>query len=149
MSWSVVTHLHRERSTDWYWGLGALAVAGAGFAIFIGNFLFAVIIIIAAASIGMLAARGPREHAIRIDDRGISIDGTRYTYSAVHSFWVEHDAQFPALFITLRGIIAPHVSLLLDSAEQGEAVRAHLLNHVREEEQGPHLGESLAALVGL
>ena len=63
ISWSVDTHEHRDHSTDWYWGLGLLAIAGAGLALFFGNLLFAVIIVMAAGSIGVLALRGPPARA--------------------------------------------------------------------------------------
>ncbi len=149
MEWSTTTHEHYERSTDWYWGLGIIALVGSGAAIFFGNFLFAVIILIGTFSVGFLAARGPREHTMRIDDRGISVDGTRYPYSAVHSFFVEHDMENPRLFMTMRGALSPHFSLVLDSAQQGNDVRAHLKQHIEEVEQGPHAGEHLARILGL
>ncbi len=149
MEWSVTTHEHRERSTDWYWGLGVIALAGGVAAVFFGNFLFAVIIAIGALSIGFLAARGPREHSVHIDDRGLSVDGTRYPYSAIHTFWVEHDSENPRLFMTMRGVLAPHFSLILDSAQQGADVREHLKTRVQEEEQGPHVGEHVAEIFGL
>ena len=149
LEWSVVTHEHHERSTDWYWTLGVGALAACGISIFFGNFLFAVIIALGALSIGYLAARGPREHMVRIDDRGLSIDGTRFPFSAIHSYWVEHDTAYPRLFMTMRGVLSPHFSLTLDDQTQGEVVRAHLKQHVSEEEQGPHVGEHLAAIFGL
>jgi hypothetical protein len=147
--WSVTTHEHRERSTDWYWGLGVLALAGAAASIFFGNVLLAVIIAIGSISIGYLAARGPREHLIRIDARGLSVDGTRYKWDSVMSFWIERDAEQPRLFFTMRGLIMPYVSFELDDRAQGEAVHAHLRKHVEEVEQGPHLGEHLAEIFGL
>lgn len=149
MSWSVMTHQHRERSTDWYWGLGVLALAGAAAAIFFGNVLFAIIIVMGASSIGFLAARGPREHAIKMDDRGLSVDGTRYPWTAVHSFWVEHDEETPYLFITMRGAFSPRIMVELDSRQQGDDVREHLRQRVAQEEQGPHIGERLANIFGL
>lgn len=149
MVWSVVTHEHRERSTDWYWTLAVLALAGIGASIFFSNILLAVIIALGAGSIGYLAARGPREHQVRIDSRGVSIDGTRYPWSAVHSFWVEHESDSPRLFITMRGVLQPQVSLVLDSRAQGDEVRAHLKRFVEEEEQSAHIGERLVEIFGL
>lgn len=149
MVWTVTTHEHRDRSVDWYWALGVIAIAGAVVSVFMGNILLAVIIVLGVGSIGYLAARGPREHVVKIDNRGISIDGSRYAYSAINSFWVEHEVEQPQLFMTLRGIVTPHFSLTLDSEAQGDAVRRHLARHVEEEEQGPHLGEHLAKIFGL
>ena len=149
MSWTVISHEHHERSADWYWTLGVGALAVIVISIFFGNLLFAVVIALGSASIGFLAARGPREHTVYIDNRGLSIDGTRYPFSAIHSFWVEHEAEDPRLFMTMRGVLAPHFSLELDDQSQAEVVRTHLKQHVAEEEQGPHVGEHLAQIFGL
>ena len=149
MVWSITTHVHRERNVDWYWALGVIAVAGILVSVFFSNVLLAVIIALGAISIGFLAARGPREHMVKIDDRGVSIDGTRYPFANIYSFWVEHEQESPHLFITMRGILTPHLSLMLDSEAQGAAVREHLQSRVKEEEQGPHLGERLSEIFGL
>jgi len=149
MVWSVTTHEHRERTVDWYWALGVIAVAGAALSVFFGNILFAVVLVLGAVSIGYLAARGPREHTVKIDNRGITIDDTRYPFASVYSFWVEHEQERPHLFLTMRGLLNPHLSLMLDSEAQGNAVREHLLSHIKEEEQGPHVGEHLAEMFGL
>lgn len=149
MVWAVTTHEHKNRSVDWYWALGVIALAGAVVSIFLDNLLLAIIIALGSGSIGFLAARGPREHLFKIDERGVSIDGSRYAYSSIHSFWVEHDSAAPRLFLTMRGVALSHFSLVLDSEAQGRAVREHLVNHIKEEEQGPHLGEHLAEIFGL
>ncbi len=149
MVWSVTTHEHHERSTDWYWALGVMALTGVVLSVFLGNLLFAIVIVLGAGSIGFLAARGPREHLFKIDERGITIDGSRYPYTSIDTFWVEHDTDYPHLFMTLRGVLTQHFSLVLDSEAQGIAVREHLKKHVTEEEQGPHLGEHLAEIFGL
>ena len=147
--WEVRTHEHKERSTDWYWTLGTLAVVGAGLSVWFGNGLLAIILLIGAGSIGYLAARGPREHTVRISEKGISIDGTLYTFPTIISFWVEEDTDSPRLFLTTSGILQPHLSLPLDSRSQGNDVRAHLIKYIKEEEQEPHMGEHLAEIFGL
>lgn len=88
MVWTVTTHEHHERSVDWYWALGVAALAGAVLSVFFDNILLAVIIVLGAGSIGYLAARGPREHLVKIDDHGITIDGSRYAFSSINTFWV-------------------------------------------------------------
>jgi len=149
ISW-VVTREHRDRSTDWYWGLGVLALGGAVGSLFLlENFLLAVIILLSALSIGVLAAREPREHAVKLDLRGIVVDGTRYPFASVHSFWVEHEASQPHLFINMTGVVAPHFSFKLQDEAQGERIRTFLRRFVTEEERGPHIGERLAEMLGL
>ena len=156
ITWDVHSHEHQERSTDWFWGLGLAAAAGAALSIFLGNVLLAIILILGAGSIGVLALRGPREHAVRIDSRGISIDGTLYRHASLRSFWVDEEREnmpdhkkHAHLYIATNGIVAPHFTLPLEGAAHADQVRAYLRRYVKEEEQGPHFSEHLAELLGL
>lgn len=149
IAWEVRTHEHREHSNDWYWTLGALAIAGAGLSVWLGNFLLAIIIMVGAGSIGYLSMRGPREHMIHVDVRGLIIDGTRYPFSSILSFWIEQESEYPRLLLTTNAILNPRITIPLDSKEQGEQVRAHLRTYIKEEEQNPHMGEHLAEIFGL
>jgi len=147
VAWSVVTHEHRERSTDWYWTLGVLAVVGAGAAIFFGNILLALILLIGAGSIGFLAARGPREHMVRIDGKAITIDGTVYPYKSIHSFSIrEH--PYPELILSIHSVLTPRMLLFLDNTSV-DTVRGKLSQHVEEAEYEPRLSDSLAEIFGL
>lgn len=149
ISWNVASHNARERSNDWYWGLGGIALVGAVLSIIFGNILLAIIIVLGSVSIGFLAGREPREHSVVLSERGISIDGTRYPYSSVQSFWVEEHEGSPRLFVSLRGIISPHYSLHIPEEINPTDVRAYLKRFAAEEEQGPQIGEHLAEIFGL
>ncbi len=149
LSWQVASHTARERSNDWFWGLGALAIVGAIAAVVFGNALLAIIIGLGAFSIGYLALQEPREHSVVIGPRGVSIDGTRYPYKSIHSFWVEHAEHDARLFITMHGVLAPHFSLYLSDTIEGDTVRRYLKKYVTELEQGPQLGEHVAEIFGL
>jgi hypothetical protein len=148
IQWSVDTHEHHEHSIDWYWGLGLLALAGAGLATFFGDFLFAVIIVLSTGSLGVLALRGPREHTVRVSERGVSLDGTLYRWSAVSSFWVEESIE-PRLLVSTKNVLHPQLVLPLGDRTRAASVRSYLRRHAQEEEQQPHLGEHLAELFGL
>lgn len=149
ISWTVLTHEHKDRSADWYWTLGALAVVGIGLSIFFSNILLAIILAVGAGSIGFLAARGPREHMVRIDKRGVSLDGTLYPYPSIHSFWVEESAENPRLFLSTSGFLSPSITVPLDNASHAQSVRDFLKKFGEEEEQRPHFGEHLAEMLGL
>ncbi|MDO8548193.1 MAG: hypothetical protein Q7R71_00785 [bacterium] len=149
ISWTVITHVHKEHSVDWYWSVGIIAVVAAGVSIWLGNLLFAIIILVAVGSLGALFLRGPREHSVRIDNRGISIDGTLYPYRSIDTFWVERDPEYPRLYLMTHAVVSPHVMLPLESAAQAEQVRSYLKRVVTEKEQDPHFGEHLANMFGL
>lgn len=149
LSWQVSSHNTRERSNDWFWGLGALAIVGAIASVVFGNALLAIIIALGAVSIGLLAVQEPREHSVVVGPRGIIIDGTRYPYPSVRSFWVEHADSNARLFVSMSGILAPHFSLPIANTVEGDAVRRYLKRFVPEEEQGPQLGDHLADILRL
>ena len=149
ISWSVMTHEHKERSADWYWTLGVLALLGAAASVYFSNILLGVILIFGAASIGFLAARGPREHMVHIDERGISLDGTLYPFTSIHSFWIETHTENPLLLMTTSGLLTPHIRVPLDNIEHAEEVQTYLRERAEEVEQTQHFGERLAELLGL
>jgi hypothetical protein len=149
IAWTVITHVHKERTTDWYWGLGVIAIVGAALSIWLGNILFALIIIVGAGSIGALLARGPREHGVRIDNRGIAIDGTLYPFKSLKSFWVDRHPDDPRLYLMTQGIMTPHIMLPLEGVAQADQIHSVLKRVVEEKEQQPHFGEHLAELFGL
>ncbi len=148
ISWQVDTHEHVERSNDWYWGLGLIAVVGAGLAVFFGNSLFAIILLLGAGSLGILIARGPREHEVKITSRGLHFDGTLYRWNNVDSFWVEENRN-PHLLITTQGILHPQLVIPIGDPSRSHNVREYLRRLVKEEEQEPHLGHHVAEMFGL
>ncbi len=151
ISWQVETHEHRERSTDWYWGLGLGAAAAAGLSLFFGNILLALIIVIGMGSIATLVARGPREHLVRLDSRGVSMDGTLYRFASIQSFWIQtEDATHETrMLLTTNGIFSPQLVIPLGHMTRAQNVRAFMLRYSQEVEQEAHLGEHLAELFGL
>lgn len=148
IAWHVDTHEHQERSTDWYWGLGLITLTAAGISVFVGNALFAVILLMGAGSLGVLIARGPREHEVRLTPRGLSMDGTLYKWSTVESFWVEEN-RTPHLLVTTQGILHPQLVIPLGDPNRARNVREYLRRLVKEEEQEPHLGHDVAQMLGL
>lgn len=152
--WHVLTHEHKEHSTDWYWALGLLTVAGAALSIFFGNLLLGIILVLGGISIAILKIRGPREHQVRLDARGTTLDGTLYKWDSMQSFWVHAvpGDSSPRLYINTRSLLMPRIVVPLDSAEHGQQVRGFCLKYVEEapeEEQRPHIVEHLAEIFGL
>lgn len=154
ISWRVDTHEHQERSNDWYWGLGLIGLAGASLAVFFGNSLFAVIILLGLGSLWVLVARGPREHEVRVTSRGLHFDGTLYRWSSVESFWVEDERALPPgeqahLLVTTQGILHPQLIIPIGDNNRARNLREYLRRHSTEEEQEPHMGHHVAQMLGL
>lgn len=158
--WHILTHEHRDRSVDWYWGFGLAAVVGIIFSIYFSNILLAIIIAMGTFSVMFLTIRGPREHEVHLHKRGVSLDGTMYPYRTLHSFWVaveesplelEEEEFDPRalLYISTNSYIHPRIVVPLDDINHAGEVHEYLSNFMREEEHEPHLGDHLAELFGL
>ena len=161
--WAVLTHEHRERTADWYWALAVVSLVGIGLSIYFGNVLFALIIAIGALSIGVLVARGPREHDVHVHPRGVTVDGTLYPYPALQSFWVhveepiyevevEPDEEFEPrahLLLNTHSYVHPRLTLPLIDIDHAQEVRDYLALRLEEEEQQPHFSDTVAELFGL
>ena len=76
LRWSAYEHEHIERGSDWFWALGVIAVSAAITSVLFGNVLFAILILVAAMTIGLVAQRPPELHEFEITEKGIRIGQT-------------------------------------------------------------------------
>ncbi|MFZ3043564.1 MAG: hypothetical protein WA058_00430, partial [Minisyncoccia bacterium] len=55
VEWEGREYDHGSKSADWYWALGIVAIASAIASVLFGNYLLAVLIVIAAATLALHA----------------------------------------------------------------------------------------------
>jgi len=91
--WETYEYEHSEKTADWFWALGIVAVAGAIGSYLLGNILLAVLIVIGGFTMALLAARHPDEWICDLSSRGLKINKTLYPFSTIESFWVEDDGE--------------------------------------------------------
>lgn len=131
LHWSAYEHEHIERHSDWFWALGVIAVCAALASILFGNFLFALIIVLAATVIGLIARTPPELHEFEISDRGIRIGDQLHRYDEVISFWVETETEEPLLLVDTVKFMYPNLILPLHGVDPTE-VRTMLLQYAKE-----------------
>ncbi len=130
--WRAYEHEHVERAGDWYWALGIFAVCTALISVIFGNFLFAILILVAAATLGALAQSPPPLVEFELSDRGIKIGETMHRYEEIISFWVEdHDADPPILLIDTTKWLSPNFVIPLAEMDP-KLVRAYLTERCEE-----------------
>lgn len=130
--WRAYEHEHVERTSDWYWALGVFAVCTALISAIFGNILFAILILVAAATLGILAQSPPPLVEFELSDRGIKIGDTMHRYEEVISFWVEdHDADPPILLVDTIKWMSPNLVIPLHGAD-AKLVRAYLSERTDE-----------------
>jgi hypothetical protein len=133
MTWSVPEYADRERSVDWFWGVGFVALLGVAASIYLADYLFAVLIVIAAFSLGIFAVRKPRHIEYGLSEKGLRIDETRYPFSTLASFWVEKIHHTPKIIIVSKKFFMPVIIVPFVDHDE-DTVRDFLLDHLPEVE---------------
>lgn len=131
LRWETYEHEHVERETNWFWALGVIAVCAGLTSILFGNFLFALLIVLAAITVGLIAKTPPQPHTIEISERGIRIGNTLHRYEEIISFWIEEEREIPTLLVDTTKFMAPNLIIPLENMDP-RAVRALLGEHSKE-----------------
>ena len=110
--WEAEGYLFEERSSDWYWALGIIAVAAAIAAVLFGNLILGLLIMVAAGTLALSALKRPRVHRFQITESGVMIDENLYDYDRIISFSILEyiDPTIPpALSLRTHYLLAPHL----------------------------------------
>lgn len=132
LRWQAYEHEHIERGSDWFWALGIIAISGAITSVLFGNVLFAILITVAAGTIGLLATRPPELHDFEISERGILTGPHLHTYDSILAFWIQEEkASQPLLLVDTTKPLSPNLVIPLGDIDPHE-VRDLLRDHVEE-----------------
>ena len=128
LRWSAFEHEHIERGSDWYWALGVIAASAALTSILFGNFLFALVVLLAATTIGLIARKPPELHEFEISEKGVRTGHTMHPYETVVSFWVDEEVHPPLLLIDTTTFMTPNLVIPIGDMHPDdirEALRPH------------------------
>ncbi len=131
LQWEADEHRHVEHGSDWYWALGVIAVATSITAILLGDVLFAILITLAAVTMGLLAQKPPRRVVFEISKDGVRTGETLHTYKECLSFWVEEQDTGALLLIDTTKPLSPNLVIPVDDFSADE-VRTALRPHIQE-----------------
>lgn len=149
--WEGRQYASEEKSGDWYWAVGIIALAGAVASILFGNILLALVISAAAVTLSLQAAKRPRIHRFTITNAGLYIDDTFYPFECMLHFSVLEylDPSLPpALSIKTKRFFAPHL-LIPIVGHDPVAVYGYLMNHIEEGRHEESFFDRLADLLRL
>ena len=148
--WEGREYERAERSADWYWALGIIAIAGSVAAILFSNYLVALLILAAAFALGTHAAKEPQMHTFALTEEGLWISKEFHPFDRMISFSVLEDIEGelpPVLSIHTESWFSPHLVLPLDGVDV-DAVYSYLYEHVDEGEHRHTWSDLLAAWLG-
>ncbi len=136
IKWRAHEYFHQEKSNDWYWGLGIIAISSATISIILNNTLFAIVILLFAFVASMHAHRNPREIDFELTPRGIVIDHILYPYKTLESFSINEQHLMkpdPQILIKSKKKLMPFLHVPIEGVDH-EDVRNYLLQYIKEDE---------------
>ena len=148
--WEGREYDHNPKSADWYWVLGIIAAALTIAMVLFGNYLLAVLVVVAAAALALHAAKHPPLHHFRLVEQGLYIGDELHPFERMLSFSVlEHiEGELPpVLSIKNESWFSPHLLVPLAGVD-ADAVYAYFLQHVDENEHAHTLTDLVAAWLG-
>jgi hypothetical protein len=149
LRWSAYEREHIERSRDWYWALGVVAVSIALIAILLSDLLFGVVVIAAAITIALIARTPPELAQFEISDRGVRVNGELHRFDDIISFWVEEEHEGkPLLLVDTTKFLAPNLIIPIEHIEPIH-IREFLKAHVDEVPMKEPLSHKILEGLGL
>jgi hypothetical protein len=134
LDWQTEEYEQQEKSSDWYWAIGIIALGFFVLAIILKNILFALLVILAGFSLAMFGAKKPRVVSFAITSRGLKIENKLYPYDELKSFWINYNPpHVKELYFISKKIFVPQISIPIGTADPNE-VREHLLKFLEERE---------------
>lgn len=134
--WGFSEFVQYQRSRRWYTVVGLIVAGSFVWAVFQGNVLFAVILILAAIVYVTLNQRSPRTIQCTITEDGIGVDRDFFTWDELGRFWVVYQPpEVKKLFFRFKSSIRPIISVLLEK-ENPVTIRKSLLEYLAEDPNG-------------
>ncbi len=149
IEWTIPEYEQREKSPDWYWGVGIIGVAGVVLSAVFGNFLLAVLILISVVLLITFSGKDPEIVNVEISEQGIQVQNKLFPYHNVKSFWIlDRGEGISKLVLNVERMINPILSLPIHPEIPLEGLRAIMLEFVTEEETDEPIGDKISDALG-
>lgn len=150
IKWSALEYEEKNRSIDWYWAVGIIALAIAIVAVIYQNYLFAILTVISAFTLLLYAARQPREVQFELSRRGVRVNSVLYPYATLKSFWIHHHDgdRRGKLIVQSEKTLMPYVTIPLPDTPDADTINDFLSLYLPEEEHPESLSEILMERLG-
>jgi hypothetical protein len=147
IEWDGHEYEHKERSDDWYWAVGVIAVSCAVVAIIFSDIIFGILILLSAFSLSLFINRPPETVHIILDEKGITRGKVRYPFSTLHSFWIDEEHPHQKIFLRSQKLLMPLITIPLGSGD-ADRIQKTLLKFIPEEFHTMPIAEKVLEYLG-
>lgn len=147
VEWQAFEYHHHEKSSDWYWALGIIAIALCVTAILLGNILFAIVIVLSAFTLALYANRKPRRITVRLTSTSIHLGEESYSYGEIDSFWMEDRDHSPRIIFKSIKSTSPFIIFPVEGVSS-DHVREFLGKYIPEVEHEEPFSQKIMEYLG-
>ena len=148
LEWDAHEYEHKERSQDWFWAVGIIAVSLAVTAIILGNIIFGILILIGTFSLSLFAKRAPDTIHVVIDEKGITRGRIRYPFPTLTSFWIDVEHPHKKIILRSEKMFMPYIIVPLADDVDPERLARILSKYMYEEYHSLPLVEKILECLG-
>ena len=131
--WAVKEYEQHKRRMFWYIIMFVVGLALVAYAIFTGNFLFAIIIVLFAIILFLQSHQEPSTIPIAITELGLLVSSRFYSYSELQDFFIIYNPpEVKTLFIETKSVAKPRMRIPLGVMDPN-GVRDTLLEFLNED----------------
>jgi hypothetical protein len=141
--WQASEYIQHHKGLMWYLGLSVVVVALLILAVVMKLWLSIGVFLAMAAAIVVYAKKPPRTLSYHLDDKGVTIEGKVYEYSAFRSFSVVSEEEWHSIDLEPTQRFMPRLSVLFGDDDFDEIV-AHLVRHLPRDDREPDMVERLS-----
>lgn len=99
IEWSAPEYTHKERTMDWYWTIGLIALVGAIVAIWFHSYVFGIFILISGACLILFTMREPQIMNFSIKTEGLEIGKDKHTWKEIKGFHIKQSTPYSKLLV--------------------------------------------------
>lgn len=148
ITWEAPEHHHFEKRSDWFWALWIIVIAASFTAIYLGNQLFGLLILIAGALMALIANRKPPVVPFAVTTRGVRIGDTLYPYSTLESYHIETENVSQPLLLIKSQKLFMHLIIIPLPEDHIEDVESIIEERLPTEDLEEPLSHKLLEIFG-
>lgn len=133
VEWEASEYIHHEKGAGWILLVVIVALVAAGIAVWFKQWLFAVLIVVMAATFGFYGFRRPRTMHYSVNDVGVEIGSKKYDYGSFRAFGVVPEGAFYSISLIPTQRFSPAVNIYFAESD-GEKIVDILGDHLPMEE---------------
>lgn len=154
IEWQTPEFEYAVKDVSWYWLSLMVAIVLFALAIWQGNFLFSIFIIIAWLVIVYLSRRFPTVWQFKIDENGVDIylpknreNEKFYAYKEIEGFDIHPMSdEYKELVFKIKARFSPYLKINIRAADE-EKIKNFLTKFLPQEEYQPSFIDSLSKLI--